>query len=282
MRVHDTLKGSTGEEVITVFISDNSGFLGRYAMVHPVIDRLKHFHIKILKSVRAEVANFQVMKQEFTHALNSGSYTNQDKTDVVFEFQAFMGEEVYKAQQRVSAQNRFTFMGAETANEAGHVANLTNQLKATLFEVRTLALAYQSSAGISSLRKCPHCHQVWAKLEGCDGTTTCGNKPTSFDGRFDTLATFQFIFDGKNLKISKVGTRPKSAGHSSNRNAGCGRSIAWRDMAPVQVPPEFDVATVVAVDDVALIRDDRKRSSWNDYYGMVESRIGNFKKTRCQ
>merc|ERR1712230_201042 len=150
-------------------------------------------------------------------------------------------------------------MGDDTANEAGHIANLTNQLRATLLEVRTMALGYQSSSGISELRKCPHCSQVWAKLEGCDGSTTCGNKPSSFDGRFQSLANFEFKYDGKHLVITKVGQRPTSAAtNASSGNAGCGRNIAWKDMAPVQVPCEFSVRTIVTTDDVDTVSAEAK------------------------
>lgn len=26
------------------------------------------------------------------------------------------------------------------------------------------------------IKRCPHCREVWVKVEGCDGTTTCGNR----------------------------------------------------------------------------------------------------------
>lgn len=243
--------------------------------------KINNNNIKILKSVRQEITNFQNMNREFMTELRSGSYNAQDKTDMVFEFQAFMGQEVYEAQKRVSEANSFTFIGDNTANEAGHIANLTNQLRAVLLEVRTVALGYQEQSGISELRKCPHCPCVWAKLEGCDGATTCGNKVSNFfDGRFTSFANFSFEYDGKHLRISKVGTRPASAsaaGHSS-RNAGCGRPIAWRDMAPVQVPKEFNVATVVTTDDVGLVPA-KAKTSWEAFYGAVETRLGNFLKT---
>ncbi len=37
----------------------------------------------------------------------------------------------------------FTFLGENACNEAGHSANMTNQLKLVLYEVRTEAMAYQ-------------------------------------------------------------------------------------------------------------------------------------------
>jgi len=241
--------------------------------------KINNNQIKILTSVRKEIAMFIMMKQDFFKALDSGEYTEKEKIDMVFEFQAFMGEEVVEAQKRVSETNAFTFTGDDTANEAGHIANLTNQLRATLFEVRTKALGYQSQSGISDLRKCPHCGTVWAKLEGCDGMTTCGNKPTGFDGRFNTLANFQFTYENGHLRIRRRGQRSASvATASSNGNAGCGKSIAWRDMAPVTVPPEFNVETVVTTDDLGLMPVAAKLA-WEDLYDKVERKLGELKKT---
>jgi hypothetical protein len=246
--------------------------------------KINNNNIKILKSVREEIGKFQVMKQDFTNELSSGNHEAQDKVDMVFEFQAFMNLEVYEAQKRVSDSNSFTFAGDNTASEAGHVANLTNQLRATLLDVRTMALGYQTCSGISSLRKCPHCNQVWAKLEGCDGETTCGSMPSRFDGRFNTLANFRFDFDGKHLTIAKVGHRPASASTQgsarSNGSAGCGKSITWSQMAPVTVPPEFNVQAVATTDDVTLIPA-RARPLFRDVFEKVENAIGDVKKTFC-
>jgi len=218
---------------------------------------LKYFKInnsnfKIMKTVNDEVGLFKTMLRDFEIA--KASLSGQDAVDCVFEFQAYMLEQIYQAQRRVSEANGFTFDGdsTATANQAGHIANLTNQLRAVLFNVRTLALGYQSEAGISSLRKCPHCGLVWAKLEGCDGSTTCGNRMTKPDGRFGTLGTFTFTFDGKKLSFAKSGSRtlsrPPSA--TSARGAGCGQTISWSNMAPVPIPTEFTVNEGVKTDDV--------------------------------
>ncbi len=69
--------------------------------------------------------------------------------------------------------------------------------------------------------------------------TTCGNIPSTwFDGT-GILATFTFLFRGGRLSISKSGKRKVVAGQRSPSGAGCGKTIEWSAMAPVQVPPEF-------------------------------------------
>merc|ERR1712072_1641836 len=98
----------------------------------------------------------------------------------------------------------------------GHIANLTNQLRAVLFDIRTMALAYQNDAGISQPRKCPHCGEVWAKLEGCNGGTTCGNRMDSPESRFNTMASYTFNFDGKKLTVSKTGNRDVARGSKNS------------------------------------------------------------------
>lgn len=30
-------------------------------------------------------------------------------------------------------------------------------------------------------RKCPNCGEIWIKVAGCNGLTTCGNKPNFYD-----------------------------------------------------------------------------------------------------
>eukprot|EP00929_Paragymnodinium_shiwhaense_P055642 TRINITY_DN27869_c0_g1_i1.p1 TRINITY_DN27869_c0_g1~~TRINITY_DN27869_c0_g1_i1.p1 ORF type:complete len:439 (+),score=92.38 TRINITY_DN27869_c0_g1_i1:65-1381(+) len=251
---------------------------------------LKYFkignsNVKILKSVREEVSRFNNLKKEFMEELNLGCFGEPDKVDLVFEFQAFMAEEVINAQKRVSEANSFTFMGPAMTNEAGHIANLTNQLRATLFDVRTLALGFQTNSGISELRKCPHCGQVWAKLSGCDGETTCGNKLGRFDGRYQDFASFRFtVLQGGRLQIAKLGRRRVVASSStvSQGNAGCGRTISWKSMAPVAIPQEFRVeaASAVTVEDIQVLPV-TAWPRWTDVYMGLESKLGQITRTFC-
>ena len=47
-------------------------------------------------------------------------------------------------------------------NEAGHVANMTNQLRAILYDVRMETMGYAKNCDMEGfLRKCPHCGEVW-------------------------------------------------------------------------------------------------------------------------
>merc|ERR1739838_807256 len=124
---------------------------------------------------------------------------------MIFEFQAWMHQEIFEAQKRVSNSNSFSFSGPQMANEAGHIANMTNQLKIVLFDLRVECLGQATGHGIDELRKCPHCGLVWAKIVGCDGATTCGEQVGSFDNRNGVMATFSFSWNSPNLSINKTG-----------------------------------------------------------------------------
>ena len=131
---------------------------------------------------------------------------------MLFEFQAWMTDSIIEAQKRVSDDNNFTFHGPLMANEAGHIANLTNQLKTVLLELRTRCLHFTSSHGVNELRKCPHCGLVWAKVVGCTGATSCGKMVNSIDVRnkgTGVMATFAFVWDESAavLAITRKGER---------------------------------------------------------------------------
>jgi hypothetical protein len=131
---------------------------------------------KILRITTREVGDFKILKKNFDEARNG--YKDKELVDLVFEFQAWMAEMIVKAQQRMSDEAKFTFDGDGAANEAGHVANMVNQLRMVLYDIRVMAAGYQTNHGINEQRKCPHCGEVWTKVEGCEGNTVCGNRPT--------------------------------------------------------------------------------------------------------
>ena len=104
---------------------------------------------------------------------------------------------------------------------------------------------------MNEVRRCPHCGLVWTKIEGCNGNTICGERPTSGnDARnpsFLEMATFGFDFRNGPLRIWKSGSRQAQRIQSgSGRRVGCGRTINWSNMASVPLPPEFSHQPVVS------------------------------------
>lgn len=211
---------------------------------------------KILQSTSDEVNNFADKKKAFDQARKA--FSGKDLVDLVFQFQAYMTDEIVQAQKRMSEKNRFTFEGDGAANEAGHVANMANQLRMVLYDIRTECLGYQNEHGVSELRRCPYCNTIWTKVEGCDGDTTCGNRPSTVsdlrDAAYAVLGTFSFKWLGNgNLVIVKSGDKAVGGDRSSSSNLGCGKTINWKTMPPVAVPSEFNETVKVGTSDVKIL-----------------------------
>merc|ERR1719153_1663644 len=76
----------------------------------------------------------------------------------------------------------------------------------------------------------------------------------SIDNRYGQLATFSFQFENGLLNIWKTGTKSVDTTKSSElRGVGCGKTISWKKMAPVALPPELTEAAIASVDDVKLL-----------------------------
>ena len=173
--------------------------------------KINNNHIKILRETRKEVVRFEKLKRDFFD--EKEKYSKDEQKDMIFEFQAWMFEEIIECQKRLSESNDFSFSGGPgMANEAGHIANLTNQLREVLRFVRIAATEYHVDV-ITDFRKCPHCGEIWQKVEGCDGITECGKRPS---GKFDVVSTgkmanFEFLWDSITQKLAtkKVSQRDR-------------------------------------------------------------------------
>jgi len=108
-------------------------------------------------------------------------------------------DEITECQKRLAERNNFDFLGGpDVATQAGHIANMTNQLRKILSSVRIDAMKFHKSLD-TNFRKCPWCPAVWQKIEGCNGTTTCGNRVSeskrSDDWSGGVTAHFAFVWD---------------------------------------------------------------------------------------
>lgn len=235
-------------------------------------------HGKVIRDVNREKNKFTKAKQQFYETRAQACQSDNEKMDMTFEFQAWMLEEITQSQKRVSEKNNFTFDGPEIEGQAGHIANMTNQLRKILYDVRIDSMKYHKNC--QGFRKCPHCGTIWAKAEGCDGSTTCGNRDWSSDKRWDDwsggiTANFAFVWDPKYSKLSvkkrlideldekldsdkelkvKMSKQlnQKNIGWNQGSSRGCGGSITWSEMASVPVPLEFQ-AVDISTDDVPLL-----------------------------
>ena len=251
--------------------------------------RLFKFHEsnrKILKVTSDIKDKFKLYKDQFDMQLEN--FSEKDKVNLFFEFKAFMTAEVDAAKKEMSDRLGFDFMGDNKFLEVGHLANLVNQIRSVIYDVRMESLQYQSDHGADDLRKCPHCGMIWAKVEGCEGKTTCGSVPsTHYDVRkgFSIMATFTFKITEGRLIISKTGERKVSGKKTTfprQRSTGCGNSITWSDMKKVPVPDEFRMqqGDVNTDDIVCLPRPDTNRLAMmlNLALGCIVHQAGGLKK----
>ena len=164
----------------------------------------------------------------------------------------------FSAMKNISEKNNFNFYRDGAASEAGHVANMVNQLRMVLYDIRADCVRFQlSEQGVSEYRKCPHCGLVWTEVEGgCDSRTTCGNRPSNVNDSLSVsvLATFSFQWIGDKLNIAKAGKKNvKSQRSSSSKFVGCGKTIIWSEMATIAVPLEFSETVKICTSDVKML-----------------------------
>jgi len=202
---------------------------------------------KIVFECKKQVDFFRGMKEKF--AEQRKNFGRKVQIDLAFEFQAFMTMEIENAKQAMAASCGFDFLGENAHNEVGHIANMVNQLRAILHDIRieTLGYAPEGLADENMLRKCPHCGLTWAKIAGCDGKTTCGNAVASPDrANAGQFATFRFSFSKQDSKlhtfnIVHAGTKKTTEVLTSEKlsNLGCGKDIVWKEMRVVPIPVEL-------------------------------------------
>ena len=126
--------------------------------------KINNNEIKILRDTRKEVARFEKIKKDFY--VQQKRYNEIEQKDMIFEFQAWMYDQIIEAQRNLSCNNNFSFTGGPgIVNEAGHIANLTNQLRQVLPDVRVEAMKHHVAVE-TDFRKCPYCCEIWQKVEG--------------------------------------------------------------------------------------------------------------------
>ena len=231
-------------------------------------------HRRILCSVKDEVSKFRRWIQKFHMELSK--LDPKDQADAVFEFQAFVKDQIDLACKRVSEKHQLedALMSVHAEiNAMGHIASLRLQLRSVLVSVRKFAMQYQCDM-VSDFRKCPHCGEVWTKVIGCDKTTTCGNEVKLPDARRDSMATFTFEISDDELSVARTGSKTvKATAASGHRtSAGCGKDINWLEMKPVPAPESMKWEASPSADDIKLIVQSHEKS-WLDYYRLQCTKI---------
>lgn len=93
----------------------------------------------------------------------------------------------------------------------------------------------------NALRRCQHCGEVWVRVEGCDGETTCGLVPETGDPYGDeSYFKYMWMKVGEAWRPKKLGRRKNTRAvredsKTSAKQVGCGRPIVWKDQAIVPI-----------------------------------------------
>ena len=243
--------------------------------------KINNNEIKILRETRKEVARFEKIKKDFY--VQQKLYTDIEQKDMIFQFQAWMYDQIVETQINLSCNNNFSFSGGPgIENEAGHIANLTNQLRQVLRDVRIEAMEFHVDAE-TDFRKCPYCGEIWQKVEGCEGDTQCGNRPSEKLKRDQVsggkMANFIFSWDKtiQELVTKKIPRlireyETKSSGEAVTQR-GCGETINWGKMAPVKVPSDFYTADHTSTKDVKPIPEGHT-GTWKNHFDQTLKQKG--------
>ena len=125
--------------------------------------KINNNNVKIIRSTKKQVELFKAIKKSFDQQRHN--IPTEFEADLLFEFQAYMTGMITEAQKQLSEENGFTFEGDGSANEVGHVANMTNQLRAILYDIRIETLDQATNDhGVGDVRKCPKCGELWALI----------------------------------------------------------------------------------------------------------------------
>jgi len=93
------------------------------------------------------------------------------------------------------------------------------------------------------IKRCPHCDLIWYKTEGCDGTTTCGNRVSAY---YDSSpkAFFKYVMTRVNgrRRIHRESTNETFAraqrqvedASSLVTGYGCGLELIWSELPKLQ------------------------------------------------
>lgn len=238
--------------------------------------KLPDDHVEVLRSVRQEVAKYQQHVVDFRKFFEekTGSEHRDAIRDLVFEFHAFMQAEIDRAQQRLRHKHCFS-TSLLTVLENGHLANLANQLRLSLFEIRVMMTPFQEDSAKLQLRRCPHCNLLCAKPKRHDGQVICGHARAlgAFDvGAGSTRWSFMVTEVGR-LELG-LAQHMKSGFDDGGVTQGCGRSMIWAEMKPVNLEEvyfeEVNGDGTMTVDDV--LQGELKQSAPTNDFGTVQSK----------
>jgi len=120
------------------------------------------------------------------------------------------------------------------------------------------------------IKKCSNCGEIWNKVEGCDGETTCGNRPTTgdFTGKplkriiisfVSGIASWKLDYEAPRLVQHSKEASSLPATGKQTKAKGCGAKMIWSS-EPILSEAEFrEFSTMgVAISDYMADSDEIK------------------------
>ena len=134
-----------------------------------------------------------------------------------------------------------------------YMVTLENQIRHILFDLKMITKSYLVKRDVDP-RRCPYCNEIWTKdiFEGCDGSSTCGNKqkfPDFQEFEFKPFGNYAFrwtLGSGLSIVPSIYELFPKNC-KTYPIGTGCGRSITWNEMPQVELTEELLSAVAITL-----------------------------------
>ena len=116
----------------------------------------------------------------------------------------------------------------------------------------------------NNIKKCPHCGEIWIRVEKCDNKTYCGNLPKSKDNNHNNKIFLKYEISWSDKKYTyKKKSMPtliidKKTNFEGKKTLGCGNSIVWKDLPYLTDEMLLQLFMVKSIEDVKKIANDVK------------------------
>jgi GTPase Era involved in 16S rRNA processing len=114
----------------------------------------------------------------------------------------------------------------------------------------------------NSIKACPYCQEIWIRVEGCAGITTCGNLPEfkDVDRNKRFFSKFSFRMENNKITYEKVKlennriTSPNTTNFkTSYSRRGCGNQIKWSELPCLDDKTLVNIFQIKSIDEVKRI-----------------------------
>jgi len=213
---------------------------------------VKNDDIVMMNDVEEKTIMYRALANQVTNQAESLTGKRQ-KDDFIFYAQVALKEILFAVKDefvRKFSLNTSVIEDYATLDQLHE--NLTDILKG----IRSYCKQFNNFAEgceNSPFRSCPHCGEVWIKVQGCDGTTTCGSRPSEFDRPRKTKWNFkwrlgsvlEFVSETKTIELGQK---------EMQKGQGCGKNIEWGLMKVAPIPVELTGAGLeVTTDDIPVV-----------------------------